>query len=76
MSGPHKIILLALALAAFVSFDLIRTIGSGRAHGKFGVFTRKAQPQRFQRYLYGNWIVLALCLATILWSLISPQTFK
>jgi hypothetical protein len=74
MAKPHVIVLVALALAAMVGFDLVRTLRSGRAHGKFGIITRK-QPGRFQRYVYADWIVLAFSLALILWALIWPETF-
>ncbi len=72
----HRLIFLILALGALVTFDLIRTISTGRAHGKFGVITRKGRPDRFRRYVYGDWIILALCAGTTLWMLISPETFQ
>jgi hypothetical protein len=75
MSRANSFILLALGLAAFVGFDLARTLRTGRAHGKFGTITRK-QPARFRRYVYADWIVLAFCVGTILWALISPETFE
>ena len=75
MQRPHGIILLALALAVLVIFALVRTLRTGRAHGKFGIIYRKQAP-RFQRYVFSNWIVLALCVATILWALIWPETFQ
>jgi len=75
MHPSNRIILFALGIAAFVTFDLIRTIRSGRAHGRFGIIRRKGQPGRFRRYVYADWIVLALCAATILWTLVSPETF-
>ena len=58
MSRANSVILLFLALAAFVGFDLARTLRTGRAHAKFGTITRK-QPSRFRRYVYADWIVQA-----------------
>jgi hypothetical protein len=75
MQRAHGIIILTLALAVLVIFDLIRTLRTGQAHGKFGIIYRK-QSSRFQRYLSSNWIVLALCIATVLWVLIWPETFQ
>jgi hypothetical protein len=75
MSQLSTMILLVLALAAFVSFDLARTLRTGRAHGRFGTITRK-QPTRFRRYVYSNWIVLAFCIGVILWALIWPESFQ
>ena len=76
MSGPHKIILLSLVLAVYLGFDLARMMRSGVAHGKFGNFTRNGQPRRFQRYLHGHQILLALCVIAILWAIFSPETFE
>ena len=45
MSRANYLIFLFLALAAFVGFDLARTLRTGRAHAKFGTITRK-QPAR------------------------------
>lgn len=75
MSRASSLILLTLALAAFVGFDLARTLRTGRARGRFGTITRK-QPARFRRYVYADWIVLAFCVGIILWALISPETFE
>jgi hypothetical protein len=72
---PQVIILAACVLAAFVGFDLVRTLRTGRGRpSKFGTATRK-QPGRFARYVYADWIMLAFCLALILWALIWPDTF-
>jgi hypothetical protein len=76
MHRSDTIILLALGLAAFVTFDLMRTIRSGRAHGKYGIIRQKGQPNRFRRYVYADWIVLVLCAGAIVWALISPETFQ
>jgi hypothetical protein len=66
------ILLLALGTGAFVSFDLIRTVSTGRVRGEFGTITRSSQPNQFWRYVFADWIVLAVCAAAILLELISP----
>jgi hypothetical protein len=66
-------VLLSLGLAGYVSFDLLRTLRTGRAHGKFRVFTSKKQPAAFRRYVYADWIVLAFCVVVIMWILIWPE---
>ncbi len=76
MQRPTTIILLGLGLAAFVAVDLVRTIRSGRARGKFAGVTRKAQPAWLRRYLFADWLVLALCAGVILLALIRPETFQ
>jgi hypothetical protein len=68
-------LVLALVLAALVGGDLARTLRTGRAHGKFGTITRAHQPQRFWRYVYGDYAVLVLCAVMLLWALISPASF-
>ena len=75
MSRATILILLALVLAAFVGFDLARTLRTGRARGRFGTITRK-QPARFRRYVYADWFVLVCCAGAILWALISPEIFQ
>jgi hypothetical protein len=72
---PHPLILLALGLAVFVSVDLLRTLRTGRAQGKFGVISRK-QAGRFRRYVFANWAVLAFCVVVIAWILIWPEMFR
>jgi len=76
ISRPHEIILLVLSLATLVGLNQIRMMRSGTVHDRLGTFTREGQPRRWKRYIYGNWIVLALCVAAILWALISPETFE
>jgi hypothetical protein len=69
------VILAALALAAVDAFDLSFAVRTGRARGRYGTVTRKGQPRRFWRYVYGGYAVLLLCAGVILWALISPDSF-
>jgi hypothetical protein len=65
------LILLALGLSAIVIFDLVRTLRSGRARGKFGTITLKTQPDRYWRYVYWDYAVLGLCAVMIIWAFVS-----
>ena len=70
MDGPTRLVTWGLILAAIVSFDLVRTLRTGRAHGTCGIITRKAQPGRFQRYVYGDWLVLGLSTGIVIYALV------
>jgi hypothetical protein len=77
MQPSHKLILMALALAILVVFDLVKTLRTGRARSMWtGTFTREIEPQRFQRYIYGSCVVLMICAGLILWALIWPETLQ
>ena len=76
MARAQIVILVALVLAAFVGFDLVRTIRTGRGlPNRITTRVTRKQPARFRRYLYADWIALAFCFALILWALIRPETF-
>lgn len=76
MRGPGYLILVSCLLAAWVTIDLTRTLKTGRAHGRFAVFTLKKQPARFWRYVYANYVVLALCFAAVCWAVFWPDSFR
>jgi hypothetical protein len=63
-----------LALAAFVAIDLWKTLRTGRARGRFGTITREGRPERYWRYVYASYVVLAACAGAFLWILIAPET--
>lgn len=73
MSAGHFMALDAVVMAA-VGLDLLRTLRTGRAWGKGGTITRERRPERFRRYVYGDWAVLGLCAIGFLWALISPES--
>jgi hypothetical protein len=76
MERPDRIVFLALALAALVVIDLIKTLRTGRARSMWtGTFSREVEPQRFRRYVYGSYAVLMFCAGLVLWALIWPETF-
>ena len=70
MQRPDRIVFLALALAALVVIDLIKTLRTGRARSMWtGTFSREVEPQRFRRYVYGSYAVLMFCAGLVLWAL-------
>src|SRR5262249_26333062 len=75
MDRPHLLLLLVICLGLWIAFDLYRTLRTGLAHGRLGTITRK-QERRFKRYVWSDWLMLALCAAVILWLLISPDSFR
>ena len=75
MSRLNYTIVLALVAAALVLVDLGITLRTGRARGRSGTIFRDRQPDRFKRYIYGNYIALGLCAVMILWSAFSPYSF-
>ena len=76
MHDPHNLLLLDLGVAALVALDLVRTLRTGRARGRFGTITRKARPARFWRYVYSSYVFLAGCAAVFIWILVRPATFQ
>jgi hypothetical protein len=70
MDGPTRVVTWGLIVAAVVSFDLVRTLRTGRAYGKSGTITRKAHPGRFQRSVYGHWLVLGLSMGILIYALV------
>jgi hypothetical protein len=76
MHGALPVVLSSCVLAAYVAFDLIKTLKTGRAHARGRVIvTRKNQPDKFRRYVYADYCVLAACLALICWAMFWPDAF-
>jgi hypothetical protein len=76
MQRPDKLAFLALALAALVVIDLIKTFRTGRVRSMLtGAFSREIEPQRFRRYIYSSYAVLTVCAGLVLWAFIWPETF-
>ena len=76
MRDPKYLLFLDLAVAILVSWDLARTLKTGRARGKFGTITRAHQPARFWRYVYSSYALLAFLAASFLWVLIWPDSLR
>ena len=70
------LLILDLAVAAIVGWDLNRTLKTGRARGKDGTITRAHQPVRFRRYVYSSCVVLVFLAASFLWVLIWPDSLR
>jgi hypothetical protein len=75
MQRPQLITLLILLLSAFVGADLVRTLRTGRARGRGGTITRQKRPEKYWRYVYASCAMLVLCAATLLWVMVSPESF-
>ena len=73
---PRYLFLLDSLLAVFVGYDLVWSLRTGRARGRFGTITRANQPRRFRRYIYGSYAVLAFCTGVAAWTLIWPETLR
>ena len=67
-------VVIVLALAALVAVDIVRTLKTGRARGRGGIVTRKGRPQKYWRYVYASYVMLAICAGLLLWALIAPET--
>jgi len=73
--SPERLAFFDLLLAACVGFDLVQTLRTGRARGRWGTITRKHRPDRFWRYVYGDYVVLGMCAAALVWIIVSPESF-
>jgi hypothetical protein len=72
----NRLNILFFVVIAYAAFDLFRTLRSGRAHGRrSGTITRKGQPERFWRYVYAGWAVLAFFVAAFVWATVWPDSF-
>jgi hypothetical protein len=68
---------LFLVVGAYAAFDLIRTLRTGRAHGRWsGTITRERQPKRFWRYVYAGCVVLAFFSAAFIWATLWPDSLN
>lgn len=76
MRDPDYLLMLDLAVAVVVGWDLNRTLKTGRARGKDGTITRAHQPARFRRYVYSSCAVFAFLTASFLWVLIWPDSLR
>ena len=74
MTKLHVLLAMDVALAALVGADLRKTLRTGRARGRFGTITREKRPEKFWRYVYASYVLLAACAGVFLWIVIAPQT--
>jgi hypothetical protein len=74
MTRLQVLLLMNTAAAALVGLDLRKTLRTGRARGRLGTITRAKRPERYWRYVYASYAVLAASAGLFLWILIAPQT--
>ena len=74
MLRTQLLLLMDVALAAFVGADLWRTLRTGRARGRFGTIKRETRPEKYWRYVCASYAVLAICAGVFLWILVAPQS--
>jgi hypothetical protein len=73
----NRLNILFLLVTAFAAFDLVRTLRTGRAHGRWsGTITRERQPKRYWRYVYAGWVALAFFLAAFVWATLWPDSLN
>ena len=65
--GKQTTIILALCVMIYVSYDLARTLRSGRAAGRFGTITRQKRPERYWRYVYADCAALVVFAVILIW---------
>jgi hypothetical protein len=75
LDRPHAIILSDITLMALVGLDLTYTLRTGRALGRWGTITRQRRPERFWRYVYASYAVLATCVMLLIWAVVWPDSF-
>ena len=81
MKNIPPTVLLAAAITVYLTVDTALILRTGKTPGLFykhlryrqrsGPVTRKGRPQRFRAYVFGNVIVLLLCIAYLAWVLFS-----
>jgi hypothetical protein len=76
MRNPGYLLFLDLAVAILVVWDLVRALKTGRARGRWGTITRAHQPERFWRYIYQSYALLAFLAATCVWVLVWPDSLR
>ena len=76
MHDPQVLMVFDAALALLVGWDLVSTLRTGRARGKFGTIWRQTRPAHFWRYVYADYAMLALCSAAFAALIIWPSVFR
>jgi hypothetical protein len=81
MQNVPPTVLLASAITVYLTVDTALILRTGKTPGLFykhlryrqrsGPITRKGRPQRFWSYVFGNAIVLMLCVVYLAWVLFS-----
>ena len=69
---PRFLLLLDGILFVSIARDLRRTLRTGVARGKWGSFSRERNPQRFSRYVYASYVMIAFCVIVLFWVILKP----
>jgi hypothetical protein len=65
MEKTTSLLLLYVLLTAMITYDLVKTLRTGKARGRGGTVTRKGRPGLFKRYVIADVVMLVLCAAII-----------
>jgi hypothetical protein len=69
----HRSIVISVLAGALVGGELIRTLRTGKARGRWGTITKQGRPDRYWRYVYSGYVALALCAAAAIWATVSSS---
>jgi len=68
---------LFLVVGAYAAFDLIRTLRTGRAHGRWsGTINARAATQAVLRYVYAGCVVLCVLLGRLHLATLWPDSLN
>lgn len=76
MSRLNYSLVLALIAATILIVDLGIALRTGHVRGRDGSIARDRQPDGFKRYIYSNYVALAICAVVIFWALFRPYLFN
>ena len=65
----NGVTIIALLLAGYAAFDLVKALRSGKARGRVGSIHRKTRPVAFRTYIIGDAAVIFLALVAALWNI-------
>jgi hypothetical protein len=81
MQNVPPAVLLATALTVYLTLDTAVILQTGKTPGlfykflryrqRYGPIDRKGRPRLYWRYVFGNVIVLMLCIVYVAWALVS-----
>jgi len=71
------LLLMIVLLAVYDTFDLVRTLRTGRANiRRNGTATREHRPAIFWKYVYEGYALLGLCVVAFISILLWPDYFR
>jgi hypothetical protein len=69
MSNHLFLLIAAVPLCAVISYDITKSVHTGKARGSTGNIERATRPDAFRDYIIGDAIGLALCLGIAIWAI-------